>query len=35
MTHWLTTYDPKNGEPIGSVCTCDISEDHNGYGEVE
>ena len=32
MTHWLTTYDPADGEPIGSICDCDISDDHDGAG---
>lgn len=33
MTHWLTTYDPDNGDPIGTLCDCDIDEDHDGDGE--
>lgn len=32
MTHWLTRYDPDDGEPYGTVCDCDIGEDHNGGG---
>jgi hypothetical protein len=33
VTHWLTTYDPEDGEPIGSLCWCDIDHDHDGKGE--
>jgi hypothetical protein len=33
MTHWLCTYDPDDGEPIGEVCHCEIGDDHNGKGE--
>lgn len=33
MSHWKTTYDPNDGEPIGTVCDCDINENHNGYGD--
>lgn len=28
-THWLTQYDPADGEPYGTVCGCPIGEDHN------
>jgi hypothetical protein len=33
MTHWLCTYDPDDGVPIGEECNCDIGDDHNGKGE--
>lgn len=32
VTHWLTTYDPEDGEPAGSLCYCDIDEDHDVEG---
>lgn len=32
--HWLTTYDPNNGEPIGSVCSCEIGANHDGDGNL-
>lgn len=28
--HWVTRYDPDDGEPYGSVCDCEIGEDHDG-----
>ena len=31
--HWLTRYDPDDGEPYGIVCECEIGRDHNGQGE--
>lgn len=34
-THWLTTYNPRNGDPIGSVCDCPIGDDHDGDGELD
>jgi hypothetical protein len=30
--HWLTLFDPADGEPYGVVCDCEISEDHDGNG---
>jgi hypothetical protein len=33
MTHWKTTFDPNDGEPIGTLCHCDIDDDHDGAGE--
>lgn len=30
--HWLTLYDPDDGEPYGTVCSCDIGQDHDGNG---
>jgi hypothetical protein len=33
MTHWKTTFDPDDGEPIGELCYCDIGEDHDGRGD--
>ena len=32
MIHWLTTYDPDDGDPIGSLCHCEIDDDHDGAG---
>ena len=34
MTHWKTTFDPGDGEPIGELCTCDIDADHDGKGNL-
>ena len=34
MTHWKTTFDPDDGEPIGALCYCDIDEDHDGNGNL-
>ncbi len=34
MTHWKTTFDPDDGEPIGSLCYCDIDGDHDGKGNI-
>jgi hypothetical protein len=34
VTHWLTTFDPDDGEPAGSLCRCDIGDDHDGAGNV-
>lgn len=33
-THWLTRYDPDDGEAYGEVCRCEIGEDHNAAGEL-
>lgn len=30
--HWLTRYDPDDGEPYGELCDCEIGEDHDGAG---
>jgi hypothetical protein len=32
--HWLTRYDPDDGEPYGTVCSCDIGADHDGSGRL-
>jgi hypothetical protein len=32
VKHWLIRYDPDDGEPYGTVCDCDIGEDHDGDG---
>ena len=32
--HWLTRYDPDDGEPYGTLCDCDIGDDHDGGGNV-
>ena len=32
-THWLTRYDPDDGEPYGTVCDCEIGVDHDGNGD--
>lgn len=34
MTHWLTMFDPDDGEPVGSLCNCDLDEDHDGAGNT-
>lgn len=34
MTHWLTRFDPDDGEPYGTVCDCDIDADHDGAGNL-
>jgi hypothetical protein len=34
MTHWKTTFDPDDGEPIGALCDCDIDADHDGTGDL-
>ncbi len=33
-THWLTKYDPDDGEPYGITCRCAIGADHNGAGNI-
>lgn len=30
--HWLTRFDPDDGEPYGTVCDCEIGADHYGDG---
>lgn len=30
MTHWMTRYDPDDGEPYGILCGCDMGADHDG-----
>lgn len=32
MSHWKTTYDPDDGEPIGNICHCALAHDHDGSG---
>jgi hypothetical protein len=32
--HWLTRWDPNDGEPYGTVCDCEIGEDHDGNGDL-
>lgn len=32
--HWLTRYDPDNGEAYGEICDCEIGQDHDGDGNV-
>ena len=34
MTHWKTTFDPDDGDPIGALCYCDIDDDHDGNGNL-
>ena len=34
MTHWLTRWDPEDGEPYGTLCDCEIRADHNGNDEL-
>ena len=31
-SHWLTRWDPEDGEPYGTICDCEIGEDHDGAG---
>lgn len=33
--HWLTRYDSDTGEPYGTVCSCDVGEDHKISGEPD
>jgi len=30
--HWLTRWDPDDGEPYGTLCDCSIGVDHDGEG---
>jgi len=32
--HWLTLFDPDDGEPYEIPCTCSIGEDHDGKGNL-
>lgn len=32
-THWLTLYDEDDGEPYGTVCWCELDEDHDEHGD--
>jgi hypothetical protein len=32
MTHWLTLFDPSDGEPYGVICDCPLDIDHDGTG---
>jgi len=34
VTHWLTVFDPDDGEPEGFLCHCDIDADHDGAGNI-
>jgi hypothetical protein len=34
MTHWLTTFDPDDGEPNGTLCYCETGKDHDGAGNL-
>lgn len=34
LMHWLTRWDPDDGEPYGTVCGCDIGADHDGAGNL-
>ena len=34
VTHWKTTFDPDDGDPIGALCYCDIDGDHDGKGNI-
>lgn len=34
MRHWVTRYDPDDGEPFGELCDCPIGRDHNGLGNL-
>jgi hypothetical protein len=30
--HWLTRYDPDDGEPYGELCYCEVGDDHDAAG---
>lgn len=30
VSHWLTRFDPDDGEPYGSICDCVLDRDHTG-----
>lgn len=32
--HWLTRYDPSDGEPQGSTCHCSIGDNHDAAGNL-
>lgn len=32
--HWLTRFDPDDGEPYGVVCWCEIDSPHLGNGDL-
>jgi hypothetical protein len=32
--HWLTKYDPDDGEPYGTQCQCEIGDDHDNNGRL-
>ncbi len=32
--HWVTRFDPDDGEPYGEICDCDIGADHDGKGNL-
>lgn len=32
--HWLTRYDPDDGEPYGELCPCEIGANHDGLGNL-
>ncbi len=34
IAHWLTRYDPDDGEPYGEICRCAIGDDHDAAGGV-
>lgn len=34
MRHWVTRFDPDDGEPFGELCTCEIDHDHDGLGNL-
>lgn len=34
MSHWLTCFDPEDGEPYGVGCDCEIGDDHFDSGEL-
>ncbi|MGH9290825.1 MAG: hypothetical protein ACRD0V_21435 [Acidimicrobiales bacterium] len=35
MSHWLTLFDPDDGQPYGQVCHCELGADHDGNGELD
>lgn len=32
--HWLTRFDPTDGEPYGTICDCEIDADHLADGSI-
>lgn len=32
--HWVTRFDPDDGQPYGELCECEIDQDHDGLGNL-
>lgn len=32
--HWLTKFDPDDGQPYGQICECEIGKHHYGNGDL-